>query len=69
MCFLDCFVIVALVVSSFATLAPGVDAFPVFVFYAIAPGEATIRAVTRIPGIVSFIEASIVERLNNSKVR
>ena len=67
-CF-ECLVIFAGFVSSFATLAPGVDALPVFMVCANAAGEATIRAVIKIPGIVSFIEASIVERLNNSKVR
>jgi hypothetical protein len=55
-----------LVVSSFATLAPGVEALPVLVVCANA-GEATTSAAIIIPGIVSFIEASIVELLINSK--
>jgi len=52
MCFFDCFV--TFVVSSFATLAPGVEGLPVFEYCANA-GEATSSAVIIIPGTVNFM--------------
>ena len=55
MCFFDC--LVMLVVSSFDTLVAGFELVPEKFMppCAKAAGDATIRAVIRIPGIVSFM--------------
>jgi hypothetical protein len=44
-----------LVVSSFDTLVAGFEVLPEYVPCAKAVGDATINAVIRIPGMVSFI--------------
>ena len=51
--FFDC--LVMLVVSSFDTLVAGFEVLPEYVPCAKAVGDATINAVIRIPGMVSFM--------------